>query len=401
MSSAHELYTRIEARTPWVLLVDDDPNILDTVKDILEEHHYVVGTAMRGDQAIQLLDQKPYNIVVVDFQLPDLTGLELARKVRERDEHTCVILMTGHASLEMAVKAIQEAVYDYLIKPVDPAQLQRTIERALEKQRLTLENQQLLHNLQQMNEAIARLDSLKSKMVAVMSHDLRTPLSSIRGYSELLKSGAKGRLTQDQKRILEIAMQETDHINGLIGDLLDLASMEAGRFNLETRSVTFEEVVQKVLPRVKLSSEIKEIPLDVALASPLPMVRVDAGRVIQVLSNLMRSAIKHTPRGGRVFMSAAQKGEMIEVRITNTGRGFTPDQLKTLFTWSKDGAEEDSNGTYTDGLRIGLAIAREIIQAHGGEIGIESNGIDEGSSFWVHLPIMRGQAAATSSEAAA
>src|SRR5882672_9455368 len=170
MSQTNELFTRIEAGTPWVLLVDDDVNILDTAKDILEEAKYVVSTAATGDAALKLLDEKQFNIVVVDFQLPDITGLELARKVREHNEHSCVILMTGHASLDMAVKAIQAAVYDYLIKPVDPAQLQRTIEKALEKQRLSLENKQLLKDLQQSNEAMARLDSLKSKMLTVLSH---------------------------------------------------------------------------------------------------------------------------------------------------------------------------------------------------------------------------------------
>src|SRR5579872_4354253 len=156
MADSNELYARITAGTPSVLLVDDDVNILDTAKDILEEANYVITTASNGAQAIKKLDQNEFNVVVVDFQLPDATGLELARKVREHSDHTCVILMTGHASLEMAVKAIQEAVYDYLIKPVDPAQLKRTIERAIEKQRLSLENKQLLHDLKETNDAIAK-----------------------------------------------------------------------------------------------------------------------------------------------------------------------------------------------------------------------------------------------------
>src|SRR5258708_1961973 len=172
--------------------------------------------------------------------------------MREVNERACVILMTGHASLEMAVKAIQEAVYDYLIKPVDPAQLKRTLEKSIEKQRLTLENKQLLKDLQQTNEAMARLDSLKSKMLTVMSHDLRTPLSSIRGYSELLRSGVKGRMTEAQKRMIDITIQEADHLNGLIGDLLDLASIDAGRLNLDLRPIPFNEVINKALPRVKL-----------------------------------------------------------------------------------------------------------------------------------------------------
>src|SRR6185369_9451014 len=165
------------------------------------------------------------------------------------------------ASLEMAVKAIQESIYDYLIKPVNPAQLKRAIEKALEKQKLTLENAQLVSDLRTANETMARLDTLKSRMLTVLSHDLRTPLSSIRGYSELLKSGVKGKLSETQKKILDVAIQESDHMNGLIGDLLDLASIEAGRLTLDTRPMKFEDIMKKVMLRAKLPSEMKEIPI--------------------------------------------------------------------------------------------------------------------------------------------
>src|SRR5258705_12424781 len=101
MSNVNELYTRLCEGTPAILLVDDDANILDTAKDILEETGYEISTAPNGAEAIALLDKKVFNAVVVDFQLPDTTGLELARKVRERNDYTMVVLMTGHASLEM------------------------------------------------------------------------------------------------------------------------------------------------------------------------------------------------------------------------------------------------------------------------------------------------------------
>lgn len=387
MVDANDLHERIEAGKPWVLLVDDDANILDTVKDILEEAHYVIETALTGAQALKRLDEQDFNVVVVDFQLPDGTGLELARKVRERNEDSCVILMTGHASLEMAVRAIQEAVYDYLIKPVDPALLQRTIEKALEKQRLSLENKKLLNDLRHANQAMARLDDLKSKMLTVMSHDLRTPLASIRGYADLLSSGTKGKLTEGQKQILQITMHEADHINGLIGDLLDLASIEAGRLTLDTRPVKFGEVILKSLPRVKLSGDMKGVSIDVAPGAPSAVVEVDVNRLVQVLSNLIRGAIRHSPKGGRVFVNTVEKESMMEVRISHAGQGFTREQLAALFPSDNNLGEQD--GTHQDGFRIGLAIGREILHAHGGEIGAESQGIDQGATFWLKVPIAK------------
>jgi signal transduction histidine kinase len=258
------------------------------------------------------------------------------------------------------------------------------LERALEKQRLSLENKQLLHDLQATNDAIAKLDLLKSKMLTVMSHDLRTPLSSIRGYSELLKSGVKGKLTEVQKKILDVAIQESDHMNGLIGDLLDLANIDAGHLNLETRPVVFEDIMNKVAPRVRLPSEMKEIPIDLTMSTGKAEVDVDMGRIVQMISNLIRSAIKQAPRGGRVFVNVAEKGAMIELTVSHAGQGFTPEQLKSLL--SSNHAVAESNGSQQDGFRIGFAIAREIVRAHGGEVDVESGGIDKGTTFRVRLP---------------
>ena len=387
MSNANELYARLCEGNPAVLLVDDDENILETAKDILEEAHYEISTAANGAKAIELLGQKMFNVVVVDFQLPDATGLELARKVREHNDYTMVILMTGHASLEMAVKAIQEAVYDYLIKPVDPAQLQRTIERALAQEKLVLENKHLLEDLKKANESMARLDTLKSRMLTVLSHDLRTPLSSIRGYSELLKSGVKGKLSDNQKNMVEITIQEADHLNGLIGDLLDLANIEAGRLSLDLKDVPFEDIIGKAAARVKLVSELKEVPLEVIFVTPLPTVQVDVARMVQVISNLLRGSLKYSTRGGKVFVNALENHGHVELRISYGGQGFSADKLKSIFAVLRG---QDEPAGAQDGLRVTLALAREIIQAHGGEIGVDSRGEDQGGTFWIKLPKMKG-----------
>ncbi len=387
MSGINELTNLIEAGHPRVLLVDDDANILDTARDILEEVGYEIHTAANGAQAQQLLEKHAFNIVVVDFQLPDATGLELARKVREANDFTLVVLMTGHASLEMAVKAIQEAVYDYMIKPVDPSQLKRTLERALEKQKLVLENKHLVEDLKKVNEAMSRLDALKSQMLTVLSHDLRTPLSSIRGYSELLRSGVKGKLTENQKKMVEITIQEADHLNGLIGDLLDLANIDAGILSLDKRSVPFEELLDKARMRVKMVSEMKEIPIEVIFGSSLSIVNVDVPRMVQVLANLIRSCLKYAPRGGRVMVNAVERDGQTEVRISQGGQGFSAEKLKTIFSSLTNNG--DLLPGAQDGLKITLGLAREMVQAHGGQIGVESRGETQGFTFWIKLPIAR------------
>lgn len=389
MSYANDLFAALEAGTPQVLLVDDDPNILDTLKDILEEAKYRVHTAANGAQALQALGRRGYNVVVVDFQLPDLTGLELVRKVREHGVETAIILMTGHASLEMAIKAIQESVYDYLVKPVDPEILKKTLAKALEKQRLVLENQALLADLKGVNERLRRLDALKSKMMAVLSHDLRTPLASVRGYSELLRSGAKGRLNEEQKNMLHITMQEADYLNDLIGDLLDLASIEAGDLSLDMKPVSLEGLIQKAISRVEFSGKLKEVDIDVAAVSPLPQVKADPMRVLQVLANFLRSSVKFTPRQGRVLVTAAPKGNMVEVKVSDNGHGLSREALEKVRDLFNRSGGASTSVEAADGIGVGLAIASEIIAAHGGKVGIESEGEGKGLAFWLTLPPVR------------
>lgn len=369
-----------------ILLIDDDKRILETAQDILEDAGYTVVTASNGAEALKAIHSQTFNVVLADFQLPDSTGLELARKVREQNDTTSVILMTGHASLEMAVQAIQEAVYDYLIKPVDPALLKKTIAKALEKHRLVSENHRLLEDLRKTNDAMARLNALKMKMLTVMSHDLRTPLSSIRGYSELLKSGVKGKLTDTQKKMLEITIQEADHLNGLIGELLDLANIDAGRLSIEMRPTGFDLLIDKAMGRVHLASEMKEIPIEVIMGAASPMVKADLARMVQVISNLLRSSLKYSSKGGRIFVHTLEKDGHIELKVSYAGQGFTPEEMKTLFIADK--SPDEPKGS-RDGLRVTLAIAREILAAHGGAIGVDSRGPDHGASFWLKLPVAK------------
>lgn len=386
MNEIGPLARAIAGGHPTVLLVDDDPRILETGKDILEDGGYAVETAADGAETLRRIEARDFNVVILDFQLPDATGLELARKIRERNPLTSMILMTGHASLEMAVQAIQEAVYDYLIKPVDPSQLKKTIAKALEQQSLTLENRRLLEDLKAANALMARLNALKMKMMKVMSHDLRTPLSSIRGYSELLKSGVKGKLTEVQKKMLEITIHEADHMNGLIGELLDLANIDAGNLVIETRDTPFDAILDKALARVRLASEMKEIPVELIVGAEPPVVKADAPRLIQVFSNLMRSALKYSSKGGKIFVNTRAKGDQIELEIAYSGQGFSREELDTLFV--ADRSMEEPKGS-RDGLKIMLTIAREVIRAHHGEIGVESRGAELGATFWARLPVVK------------
>ncbi len=161
----------------------------------------------------------------------------------------------------------------------------------------------------------------------------------------------------------------------------------SGQFKTRCIRQLVEEVIQKALPRVKHNSEMKEVPIEVIIGAQPAMAMIDVTRMGQVLANLLRSALKHAPRGGRVYLAVNPLGDRVEMRISHNGHGFSPEQLQQLFTWSDKPASETAGSQ--DGLRVGLAIAREIVHAHGGEIGVESGGPTSGCAFWIRLPIMK------------
>ncbi|MFA5974561.1 MAG: HAMP domain-containing sensor histidine kinase [Elusimicrobiota bacterium] len=254
------------------------------------------------------------------------------------------------------------------------------------QKKLLQENKCLRRDLKKAQEAMGRFEFLKARMLKIISHDLRTPLSCIRGYSELLRSGIKGPITDAQKKMLDITVQEADHLNGLIGDVLDMSLLDAGQLNLDTQPVPFHELIQKALPRLQLASELKEIPLENRLDLPLPVVEADVTRMVQVIVNILRGLLKYAPKGGRVILSAVQTGRMLELRLSQDGRGVASEQLEKLFK----AAEASPTGkTVQDGLQIALALALAIVKLHNGKMGMESGRQSNVTTFWIRLPILK------------
>ncbi|HRY29124.1 MAG TPA: ATP-binding protein [Elusimicrobiota bacterium] len=382
-----ESHARAETDRPpteRILVVDDEPNILDFVVDILTEHGYEVDGYPSGTTAVAAMKSKEYHVALVDFQLGDMTGLTLSRELRQIDPDLNVILMTAHASLDMAVKAIQADVYDYLIKPVDTNHLKRSLGKALEKRRLALEIKALVADLQKANHQLNRLNDLKSRFLSIVTHDLRTPLTSIKGYAQVLTM-QKTLPSEQQQHFLKIIAHETDHLAGLISDLMDFVSIEAGKLRVEKTSGSIVELVEAVGNRMASLAEQRKIVFQVeADPAALPELLMDKRRIDQVLTNLVSNAFKHTPEGGSVKVRAETQKSDVRLQVIDSGEGIPPGDLPRIF---EQFYQVESHASKRDGIGLGLAIAKEIIQAHGGEIGVNSDGVGRGSCFWFTLPI--------------
>lgn len=241
--------------------------------------------------------------------------------------------------------------------------------------------------LRKANEHLQELDRLKSEFVNAVSHELRTPLTSIMGYAEFLEDQIGGRLSADQHTFVYHIQDGTRRLQQLVDDLLDFARLEAGTFRLVLRPADLNQIVRAVIDSLRPQVQRRSLELLADLPRESTVMEVDPGRIEQVLINLVNNAIKFTPAGGRISVGLRAQTGQIRLTVTDTGIGIPPDHLAKLF--QKFYQVDPSSTRRQGGAGLGLSIAKGLVEAHGGQIGVESE-VGKGSTFWITLP-MAGQ----------
>jgi two-component system sensor histidine kinase BaeS len=216
-------------------------------------------------------------------------------------------------------------------------------------------------------------------MVTDVAHELRTPLTNIRGYLEALQDG----VVEPERRIIDSLYGEAMLLNHLVDDLQELSLAEAGHLKLERQPVALADVVDRAVEAVRPRAGAEEIMLQVDLPEDL-LVDVDPQRIGQVLRNLLENALTHTPPGGEIAMVGHVEGQWVEVSVRDTGSGIAAEDLPYVF--ERFYRADKSRSRDTGGAGLGLAIARQLVEAHGGRIWVESTK-GKGSTFTFALPI--------------
>ncbi|MGH7960651.1 MAG: ATP-binding protein [Candidatus Binatia bacterium] len=249
---------------------------------------------------------------------------------------------------------------------------------------------ELAQSFNWMAERLAELDTMKADFIAHVSHELRTPLTAVREGTALLLEEIPGPLTASQREIIEVMQGHDEKLFRLLASVLDLSKMEAGMMEYTQTPSDLVLLIDKSVETVQLIARRKQIRLTAAFRSPLPLLSLDEEKIQQVLDNLLLNAVKFTPENGAVSISAAlaesSNGHKswVEVRVTDTGRGIPAEELERIFTkfyQSSHAGMESQRGT-----GLGLAIAQRVIEAHGGEIWVQSQ-VGQGSTFAFTLPV--------------
>ena len=304
------------------------------------------------------------------FMLRRVNALVRAtRRLSEGDLRARTGLPYGRGELSQLAR-----VFDDMAAGLEAAEQRRAEDAELRRQNFELEQQNL---------SIKEANRLKGEFVSMVSHELKAPITSIRGYVDLLLEGEAGRLSAEQREHLTIVSESTARLLSLIDDLLDLARIEAGRIELHECALDLGRLVRGVAGSMRPLMEAKGQQLALDVADPLPAAWADADRVTQVLTNLVSNAHKYTPPGGRISVAARAADGRLVVDVRDTGMGLSPDEQAHLFTQffrSRSAAAEGISGT-----GLGLAIARSLVELHGGQITV-SSAPGQGSTFSFTLP---------------
>ena len=359
-----------------ILIVDDDANMRESVNDNLEVEGYETAQAGSAAEAVAQVKRASFDVILMDYNLTDGTGIDAIQQIRKLNTESQILMITAHASLDTALKAIQESVDDFLTKPVNFDHLKRAIAKSLEKMRLKRE-------LQEANDKNLRLSAMKSKFMSMASHDLSNSLMTLQVSFEMLASSIKP--DDEQKKKMQYISNGIGQIARLIEDLVDWASIEQGKFRLETNLFDAGTLVEETVVGPQARAATRGLTLKTQLQPGLPTISADKKRLGQVLNNLLENAIRHTPKGGTITVTAEKDGDGVRFAVRDTGDGISPADVGKLFQSFYQGSSASGGGR----LGLGLSISREIVDSHGGRIWVESAGLGQGATFLFTVPVGR------------
>jgi signal transduction histidine kinase len=377
--------TNDESDPVYFLLVDDLEGNLLSLEGLLRREGLVLLKASTGTEALELLLKYEVALAILDVQMPGMDGFELAEFMRgsERTRRVPIIFLTaGSADRQRRFRGYEAGAVDFLHKPIEPDILRSKAQVFLE---LDLQRRQLARQRDELKsyaDVLEQADKTKDEFLAVLAHELRNPLTPIRYGVDMMRMAPDEPVPREMHAMMD---RQLTHLVRLIDDLLDVSRISRGKIELRRKPVTLQAALQAAVEasRPLIESRRHELVLNIPDA-PL-WLNADVTRISQVISNLLNNAAKYTPEGGHIDLSVAEIDGGVAVSVSDNGLGISQDMLPRifdLFTQVEKRGERSQGG-----LGIGLALARQLVDLHGGAIEASSPGAGHGSVFTVRLPL--------------
>lgn len=379
-----------------ILMVDDEPANLEALEAVLEGLGQNLFRARSGTEALRCVLERDYAVILLDVQMPDISGIETAALIRERERSrtTPIIFLTGVVrTSEMVFKGYSTGAVDYLMKPVVSGILRAKVEvfvelamarlklqaEVIERARIGAEIAKLNMTLEQRNEDLVAANEDLEAFGHSVSHDLRMPLRHIHAYISMLEDSAGEKLNPEERRHISVVRDAARRMGQLIDDLL--AFSRIGRTTISAARIDHEHLVRQVIGEMQTDLRDRDIVWEV---DSLPAATGDANLLRQVWANLLANAVKYSrPRElARIRVGAVVQDKEIIFNVSDNGVGFDPayaDQLFGVF-------QRLHSDTQFEGTGVGLANVRRIVQRHGGRTWADAK-LNEGATFYFSLPV--------------
>lgn len=362
-----------------VLAVDDEPDILRFLSKCLSREGYLVETCQDPVRAADMIAERDFDLVLLDIKMPGMDGMVLLKHAKEARPQSEVIMMTGYATVETAVRSIKLGAFDYITKPFDAGELLGMTRRAVQQ-----------HGNSNDPNRYRDWDKMKEEFLSNTSHELRTPMASIKAASSILLDDyhTKGNMLAGDRpeRMLSIIDRNSDRMIRLIDDLLDIFRYGKNKVELNKVPVSINKLAAECVEDLTAPCQERGLTMVGDFEEGLAPVPADPLKLRQALLNLVGNAMKFTPAGGRITVGTRGRDGGIEIFVKDTGVGIPPDQQKKIF--DKFYQVDGSSTRGSQGLGLGLALAKCIAEAHGGELSLDSMP-GYGSTFTVRLPLER------------
>lgn len=366
-----------------ILIVDDTPENLISLKKVLERHNFEVDTASSGEEALKKVLKNEYVLIILDVQMPGMDGFEVAEAISgysKARETAIIFLSAANTELKFITKGYSSGGLDYITKPVDMGVLLlkvKTFYRIYEQSRKLIEIQKAL--LEEI-EFRKKAERKKDEFISIASHELKTPLTSVKGYVQLLgRSIDKGDM-ETVKKHLGKAQVQLDKLNDLIADLLDISKIESGKLKFNKKHFNLDQVLDNVIEVMHQANPDFTITRNGKVPKE---IYGDEMRIEQVIINFLTNAIKYSPGTNKIQVNVQVREDMLYLGVRDYGIGIDPELQKNVF---EKFYRVEETAIHFQGLGIGLYISAEIINRHGGEVGVKSE-LGQGSEFYFTLPL--------------
>ncbi len=362
-----------------VLAVDDETTMLRLLKINLNKHGYEVKTADNGVKALETIeDEREFDLALLDIMMPDMNGFEVCKQLREKYSlyELPIMFVTAKFQMDDILKGFDLGANDYIVKPFDANELVARVSTLVRLKKLT-----------EANDALQKARELNQRFHLMTIHDLKNPLTSIIIRSEFiqLETDEDSKINEHSQAIRKAAKIMT----GLLEDYIEIGKLETGKIALEKEKVDINKAIMEVIDENLSRAEEKEQEINF---SPGPtskcLVHADKGKLRQIIDNLISNAVKYSPMGGTITVVSEKlgdniSGESVRATVKDEGEGLTEEDKEKVFDKfqkisTKPTAKESSTG-------LGLSIAKELVELHGGKIWVESER-GKGSAFGFELP---------------